>query len=59
MEKKTQFSRWHFSFTRIDIADVAGIDVTRYGMLGELGDVVYDQQRSNFLGQAAPLPEAA
>ena len=59
MEKKTQFSRWHFPFTRIDFADIAGIDVTRYGMLGELGDVVYDQQRSNFLGRAAPLPEAA
>ena len=49
----------HFSTGAADdlikTTGIAQAIVTRYGMHGELGHVVYDQQRSNFLGQIAPL----
>jgi len=48
----------HFSSGAADdlqkVTAIARAIVTRYGMHGELGHVVYEKERQNFLGQIAP-----
>jgi cell division protease FtsH len=48
----------HFSTGAADdlqkVTAIARAIVTRYGMHGELGHVVYEKEQQNFLGQAAP-----
>jgi cell division protease FtsH len=48
----------HFSTGAADdlqkVTAIARAIVTRYGMHGELGHVVYEKDRANFLGQVAP-----
>jgi cell division protease FtsH len=48
----------HFSTGAADdlqkVTAIARAMVTRYGMHGELGHVVYEKERHNFLGQVAP-----
>jgi cell division protease FtsH len=48
----------HFSTGAADdlqkVTAIARAIVTRYGMHGELGHVVYEKERANFLGQVAP-----
>jgi len=48
----------HFSTGAADdlqkVTAIARAIVTRYGMHGELGHVVYERERENFLGQVAP-----
>ena len=48
----------HFSTGAADdlqkVTAIARAIVTRYGMHGELGHVVYEKERQSFLGQAAP-----
>lgn len=48
----------HFSTGAADdlqkVTSIARAIVTRYGMHGELGHVVYEKERQNFLGQVAP-----
>ncbi len=48
----------HFSTGAADdlqkVTAIARAIVTRYGMHGELGHVVYEKERQNFLGQFAP-----
>jgi len=36
------------------VTAIARAIVTRYGMHGELGHVVYEKERQNYLGQVAP-----